>query len=136
MIYGFTGSREGLNSNQKNKIKKLLSKALATYKTIEVHHGDCVGSDEDFHKLCVKLSSNINIFIHPPACDKLRAYCKSDNVLTEKDFLTRNKDIVNSCDILIACPLSSEEILRSGTWATIRHAEKLGKKIKMYPKNE
>ena len=47
-----------------------------------------------------------------------------------KPYLKRNEDIVNKCDVLIACPIDkNKEILRSGTWATIRKARKLNKTI-------
>jgi predicted Rossmann fold nucleotide-binding protein DprA/Smf involved in DNA uptake len=43
--------------------------------------------------------------------------------------LERNKDIVSESDFLIAAPDSKKERLRSGTWATVRHARKLGKRV-------
>jgi predicted Rossmann fold nucleotide-binding protein DprA/Smf involved in DNA uptake len=74
----------------------------------------------------------IKIIIHPPTDNKLRAYCKSDNYTQPKSYLERNKDIVNSCEQLIACPLTQEEELRSGTWATIRYARKTNKHILLF----
>jgi hypothetical protein len=131
--YGFTGTRSGLNDSQKKSIIELLQKNTNNGQ-IEIHHGDCVGADKDFHDLCVSLSNKINIkiIIHPPTDNKLRAYCKSDFIEKEKEYLQRNKDIVNNSDILIACPFSSEEQLRSGTWSTIRYAKKLNKTVLMY----
>ena len=45
---------------------------------------------------------------------------------------TRNKDIVNSCDILIACPENDKEVIRSGTWSTIRYAKKINKTVLLF----
>jgi hypothetical protein len=41
----------------------------------------------------------------------------------EKSYLDRNHDIVDSCSILLALP-TGQEILPSGTWATIRYARR------------
>jgi hypothetical protein len=43
--------------------------------------------------------------------------------------LERNRMIVAACDLLIAAPLQDTEILRSGTWATVRYARKAGKQV-------
>ena len=126
MIYGFTGTRNGLNENQKCQIIKLLNDNNIT----EAHHGDCIGADTDFHNLCQ--SKNIKIIIHPPNINKLRSFSKSNDILKPKPFLDRNKDIVNDCDILIACPENDQETLRSGTWSTIRYAKKINKPILLF----
>ena len=42
---------------------------------------------------------------------KMRSFCKADIILPEKKYLVRNKDIVDSCDMLIAFPPTKEEIL-------------------------
>jgi predicted Rossmann fold nucleotide-binding protein DprA/Smf involved in DNA uptake len=48
---------------------------------------------------------------------------------TKGHELERNHLIVAACDVLNAAPLQDEEILRSGTWATIRYARKAGKTV-------
>lgn len=67
---------------------------------------------------------NIPVHIYPPIVDKLRAFCKGDVCNTAKPYLERNNDIVKNSDVLVACPASKTEVLRSGTWATIRKARK------------
>jgi hypothetical protein len=62
----------------------------------------------------------------------MRSFCESTNILKPKPFLDRNKDIVNSCDILIACPENDIEVLRSGTWSTIRYAKKINKPVLLF----
>jgi hypothetical protein len=112
-----------LSDDQKSEIKNILSKID---KPITVLHGDCVGADTEFHNLCSELRIEIHIF--PPDDDKLRGFNKSDTIMQPKPYLKRNEDIVKKCDILIACPIDkNKEILRSGTWSTIRKAKKLGK---------
>ena len=51
----------------------------------------------------------------------------SDQTLPPKDYLDRNHDIVDQTDLLIATPKENTEVLRSGTWATIRYAKKINK---------
>ena len=130
-MIGFTGNRFGLTENQKKEIRTILD----TYQNITLYHGDCIGADTMFHELCVEYKKNninkiINIIIFPPDDDKLRGFNKGDIIMPPKPYLKRNEDIVNKCDVLIACPLDkNKEILRSGTWATIRKARKLNKTI-------
>ena len=40
-------------------------------------------------------------------------------------YLERNKEIVASSNLLIACPVGDKEELRSGTWSTVRFARKI-----------
>ena len=124
--YGFTGTRSGLNDTQKHKLIELFENDLKS-NSVELHHGDCVGADKDVHEICEKYS--INIIIHPPTDNKLRSFCYSDNIYKELPYLQRNKKIVDETDILIACPFSEQEQLRSGVWSTIRYAKKKNKTV-------
>ena len=123
---GFTGNRHGLTVEQKEQIKLILDK----YDNIIVSHGDCVGSDTDFHNLCMKYKKEnadkkIMIHIYPPNNSTLRAFNKGDILFEEKPYLERNANIVKNSSILIACPIDkNKEELRSGTWSTIRQARK------------
>jgi hypothetical protein len=120
---GFTGNRNGLRPDQEEQIKLILDE----YKNIIVLHGDCVGSDTDFHKICVNYKNKITIHIYPPNNPMLRAFNDGDKVMEEKSYLERNMDIVKNSDILIACPVDkNKEELRSGTWSTVRQAKKHG----------
>ena len=121
MIIGFTGAQGGMNASQ----YKQVSEFIQVFAPTEVHHGDCIGVDTDFHNIC---ANKAKIIIHPPSNNSKRSYCKGGSVLCQKPYLQRNKDIVDSSDILFACPIS-KEILRSGTWSTIRYAKKCNKII-------
>lgn len=124
---GFTGNRDGINQNQAEEIKSILDK----YDNIIVSHGDCIGSDTDFHNLCIEyrnahINKKIIIQIFPPNDPKLRAFNNGDILEKEESYLKRNLNIVKNSSILIACPKDkNKEILRSGTWSTIRQARKL-----------
>jgi len=118
---GFTGSRKGMSAKQKEGVLS----AIIAMKPSMVRHGDCVGSDADFHTLCAL--PGIVRTIHPPSDNTFRAWCAGEVTLPCKDYITRNHDIVNASDVLIATPQKMVDELRSGTWATVRYAEKIGK---------
>jgi hypothetical protein len=131
---GFTGTQEGATLKQVEAFSKFFGKYLVD----EFHHGDCVGADAQAHSIACSWHTK-NIIIHPPIKTVKRAYCEKlytfDEkhttivILEPKDYLDRNKDIVDACDVLIACPKTSKEELRSGTWSTVRYARKRNKKI-------
>jgi len=130
--YGFTGTRSGMTDEQKNKLIILLTDKINNNNCLEFHHGDCIGADKDFHDIISNLDNfkqNIKIIIHPPINNKLRAYCNSSNIRIPTTYLQRNKNIINETDILIGCPYSNKEQVRSGTWSTIRYAKKQNKKV-------
>ena len=123
MIVGFTGTREGMTVHQ---IKTLI-RLLRTLDIEEIHHGGCVGADEQFHRIASKLFPGAWTVNHPCDIKKYRAYIVADVCYTSIPALARNKMIVDQSDILIACPKTKEEELRSGTWSTVRYARKIGK---------
>lgn len=128
MKLGMTGNRDGFT----DKCKERLIYFLNNTKIDEVHHGDCLGSDQQFHEIITERSELIKIIIHPPKINTMRAFCKSDNILPVKDYLERNRDIVNNTELLLAFPSSDKEVLRSGTWSTIRYAQKMNKKVLIF----
>ena len=131
---GFTGTRHGMTEKQKESTQKF----IISEKFSEIHHGDCIGSDKEMHEIITnyreKEKKNIKIVGHPPKYNKYRANCKCDIFLAKNDYLTRNHDIVDSTDILIATP-ETKERLHSGTWSTVRYARKKGKKIYIIHQN-
>jgi hypothetical protein len=55
-----------------------------------------------------------------------------DEVREAKHPLERNHDIVDQTDFMIAAPFTESEVLRSGTWSTIRYARKQGKEVYIF----
>jgi predicted Rossmann fold nucleotide-binding protein DprA/Smf involved in DNA uptake len=51
-------------------------------------------------------------------------------------YMARNDAIVAHSDVLLAFPRTREEVVRSGTWATIRRARKAGVEVRLYPLDE
>lgn len=124
MVVGFTGSQTGVIPEQCDALIELMQ----TLKPSEAHHGDCIGADQIFHEICYQLS--IPIVIHPPIDDSKRANCEGAWIIhPAKEYLVRNHDIVNSVDLMFACPNSRNEKQRSGTWATFRYAKKINKPL-------
>jgi len=120
---GFTGTQFGMTVYQACHVEQLLRQLNATRGI----HGDCIGADKMFDQICHNLGIEVEIF--PPSNPSKRAFCKADFLHPEDDYLARNRKIVDTSDVMIATPKSSEEELRSGTWATVRYARKTGKKL-------
>ena len=132
LVIGFTGTQEGMTTVQWAGVKKILD-GLSEIR--EAHHGDCIGADTQFHLIVSSYFPQIKIFIHPPFAHKKRSFCPGGTVLPKRQYLDRNHDIVDACSILIATPKEAEEVLRSGTWATIRYARKVGRECRViHPK--
>ena len=127
MKIGFTGTQKGMTDEQKLTVMKLLKNRPAGSE-LELHSGDCIGADKDFVDI-LDWSLFTTKIGHIPDNDSKRAFCKYNTERTPKPYLVRNHDIVDESDILIATPGEFKEQLRSGTWATIRYAQKKGKKI-------
>lgn len=48
-------------------------------------------------------------------------------------YMLRNDALVAEADVLIAFPEGAREVLRSGTWATVRRARKAGRPVRIFP---
>jgi hypothetical protein len=134
MKIGFTGTRNGMTPQQKDAITRL---EVFTTAVSEAHHGDCPGSDADFHHFIREIDQGIRI-IHPgfaashPDDTTLRAFCEGDYTSEPKSFFARNRDIVDETDMLIATPATKKET--GGTWYTINYSRKQKKhRLIVYP---
>lgn len=118
MKVGFTGNQHGMTDAQKEWIRNAFSKIRGPW---EFHHGDCIGSDAEAHDIALEFGAKI--VLHPPWVPYKRAFKEGWWQLRPKrNYLDRNKDIVNESSVLIGMPREDEEQLRSGTWSTIRYA--------------
>ena len=127
---GFTGTSSGMNEIQKIGVSEL----LITYQPKIVYHGMCIGADEDFHNLVRELLPNCKIIGLPGKFASGKENDKKSNItvdeLREEDtHFSRNRKIVNSTELLIACPYSDEEV--GGTWYTINYALKNKRKVEI-----
>jgi hypothetical protein len=132
---GFTGTKQGMKSEQLEALEKLLAILRNRSDFLEFHHGDCKGADAQAHILAMNLG--FKIVIHPPKNPKTRAFCKGHEIREEKEYSVRDHDIVDECDQLIVVPKLRKEELRSGTWATYRYAKKRNKSCTViFPKED
>lgn len=123
---GFTGTQVGMTDAQMSSFIEVVE-GLDKFYHGTFHHGDCIGADHEAHVI-MKEYTEYDIVIHPPSVENKRAFCEGYSSIKEpKPYLDRNLDIVMSCDVLIACPKEHEEVVRSGTWSTVRRATKNGK---------
>lgn len=115
----FTGTRHGMTACQRRVFEWLFIEQQPS----RFHHGDCIGADVEAHD--VAMMYNVAVILHPPQDESKRAYCL--NALEDREplpYLDRNHQIVDESELLIATPQTFNEVLRSGTWSTIRYAEK------------
>lgn len=128
MKLGFTGTASGMTRAQKatfyHKVLRRSGLIIA-----EFHHGDCVGADAESHAMVRNENPNIHIVGHPPSNPIKRAWCQCDELMPEYPYLQRNHHIVDAVDEMVATPSGFTEVLRSGTWATIRYAKKQGRNV-------
>ncbi len=132
MEAGFTGTQNGMTLKQ----KLMLVDVLDGLRVTKLHHGDCIGADEEAHILA-RYIFKMDVVVHPPDNDSKRAFCKGAvEVRDAKPYLERNDDIAEEGEVLIAAPKEYVEIQRSGTWATIRYARKKGKQLLLFIRME
>lgn len=122
-VLGFTGTRQGMTSEQ----ELMVWECLKRWRPTELRHGDCVGADRQAHQLAVR--EGARTVAHPPVHERWRAHCAADLVLEERDYLRRNRDIVDASAALLAAPASAVELGWSGTWYTIRYARRRNRPV-------
>ena len=132
---GFTGSRKTPTDWQQKRMLELFQ-FLVSQGAESFHHGDCIGSDAVAHELAVRAGFD-HVVIHPPILTRNQAYCGGDksplpprgiSFREPHPYLVRNRNIIRDTHILVATP-KGEEILRSGTWSTIRYAKECDRHI-------
>ena len=123
MKIGVTGTREGATEYQLTELREVLS----GLDSVEFHHGDCAGVDEQAAKIAKELG--YKIVCHPPESDYLRAYFPADEMREPAGYLKRDRAIVDSVDVLIVVPLHNEWQPKGGTWYTHDYAKKKDKPV-------
>lgn len=129
MKVGVTGTREGANEYQLAEIRL----ALGELKGTEFHHGDCSGVDVQVAAIAKELG--YTIVCHPPIKDETRGFFGGDIVHEPKGYLERDRNIVDSTEVLLVVPLQNEWQPKGGTWYTHDYAVKKNKPVAIfYPK--
>lgn len=93
----------------------------------KVLHGGCVGADDDFDEIASEFQLPIGVY--PSTVYSKWGKRRSPTVQSPQSPLVRNKLMAYSCNVLIATPKEYNEVIRSGTWATVRYARKYHKRI-------
>lgn len=122
MHLGITGTRNGLTRAQFDVILTFITE---DYTITHLHQGDAIGVDYELTCMFQEIVPKVIIIRHPPINDRYQAFGPYDETWAEKWYLDRDQDNVDESDYLWGCPKGTE-ILRSGTWATIRYARTAG----------
>jgi hypothetical protein len=127
---GITGTREGMTLEQKESLFDFF--ALGTL--LKLHHGCCVGVDEEAHWLAYGFDipcvghRPANPAFEMPVADGALGF---EELREPKSYLARNRDIVEESEYLIVIPKESERKPKnsrgSGTWYTYWYACQLEK---------
>ena len=130
---GVTGTRNGMTEFQYDSVKEFLIsvKLCGEYENLqEFHHGDCIGVDVDVAAMAAELGyKTVN---HPPIDDSLRGFHESDVILEPHSYFARNRNIVNSTDLLIVVPREDSHQPKGGTWYTHDYAVKVNKPVRVF----
>lgn len=131
MILGFTGTQSGRTPEQIKAWDKIFNNNI--FMEVEsVIHGMCHGVDTEINEFYLK-NTDVQIIGYPGTHEQSISM-KVHKQQPIQPFLSRNKNIVENCDWLIAFPKLMYEELRSGTWATIRYARKQNRQhLIIYP---
>jgi hypothetical protein len=125
MSVGFVGTADGMTDKQTGQLRWLLGQVEPT----EVHHGDGVGADVQFHRIAVSLS--IATILHPSDDTTIRACCEPFARRFEPRAPDdRNQDLVNDSMILMAATVGSEATDdHSEVWEVVQKAREVGSLI-------
>lgn len=131
MKIGITGTRKGMTPHQFEMVKQYLE--LQYQPGAEFHHGDCVGVDAEAALLAREIGYKI-IGYPGPDQDGLRAFVECDESKEPQSHFKRNRNIVDSCDVLLVVPLQMERQTQGGTWYTYSYAQKKNRQVVLiYP---
>ena len=126
---GFAGTGKGMADRQARAVAAVLRRLRPDV----VHHGDCLGADEQFDAIAAaqgvrRVAHPCHLRGRPEAA--YRAFCAAERVHQPKAPLARNREIVARCQTMIVAPRGPEASLpRSGTWAVYHYAQAAGRCI-------
>ena len=126
MILGFTGTRRGMTPGQRAALAKCVASLPA-----RAIHGGAVGADEEFNGFLINAGMRAeDIYVYPASVNRWMLWVDVGNTTySVAKPLVRNHVIARRCDYLIAAPATAKEVLRSGTWATVRYARRANKSV-------
>jgi hypothetical protein len=126
IIVGFTGTRYGMSPAQIEAVTMVV-KRFAEAGPLAAIHGDCIGSDEDFHVIARGFGARVEA--HPGLNVRLRARCDADLIHPPTNNFQRNRRIVDTSAAMVATPLEPTHRDYGGTWYTVDYALKQKKPL-------
>ena len=124
---GFTGTREGLTFLQRRTLKELVKRITEGSDVLEHDivflHGSAVGADSSFHVMCLGHRREV----YPSTRTKKVLSGMKTIVRPARPSLERNRNIVDSSDMVIACPKKDAE--GGGTVFTMGYAIETGVRL-------
>lgn len=127
-VLAFTGSREGVTAAQGRTLHRLL-RLLFGQGYRRMHNGCAIGADEVAALLARQTGYDVWGFPSDRPDQVSAAACEACVLLhPPAEPLGRNRLMVDGAILLVACPAGAE-VMRSGTWSTVRYARRLGKVV-------
>ena len=122
MTVTFTGTQKGLSARQ----LEFVTHMLTTNPPELLIHGGCVGADAEVDTIAAMLNIPREVYPSniPAKHGHLYSMVGKITVHPPMEPLKRNRLMVDKADGVIACPSSDKEVVRSGTWATVRYARR------------
>ena len=126
---GVSGTRHGLTSNQRMAAYQILRAWKDRHGgSVRLHHGCCVGADEEIHKEAISLG--FAVVGHPPVnttFSALRRLQGFEHINLPRPYLVRNRNIVMAVNKILLLPRGNIFAPNSGggTWSTLRCAMKM-----------
>lgn len=139
MRYSFTGVTEFPDPEAAEE--SITNTLLILPEPEEVYTGGALGVDTLVQFIAQQVWPNADHYLCLPTGapynqevlrSGLPTLLSSEGSTVAESYMLRNDLLVNRCDELIAFPLTEEEIMRSGTWATIRRARKADKPVRIF----
>lgn len=133
MNVAFTGTRKGMTPKQRASVAALLRRYYKGDEDNRFLFGWCIGADDQAAMIAANIGYTLIAYPGASTPDK-RGSITPHIKMTAEENLKRNRRMVDECDVLIAGPSGRKEQRRSGTWATVRYASKIGRQTKFaYP---
>lgn len=125
---GFTGTKLGMTPPQRAEVQRILESARKRG-AVEFVFGLCVGADEEAALDAAALGYRLRGFPAFELGDPNRSLLTVAFLHPVAAPLDRNGSIVEFSKEIVAAPHGYREVQRSGTWATIRRARRLGRPV-------
>lgn len=122
MIYGTTGSERGLHGRQADWLAAFIAERISPED--ELIDGDCIGVDDQVNR-AFRMAGCLTRG-YPGMNRAKRAFGDHEIWHEPRNNIARDEDIAWDAGFMLCFPWGLEELLRDGTWTTIRRARHYG----------